>query len=149
MRTKLLAIDPGQKGGLAVMDLTEHKIIAVTKMPATPTDLLDFITRYGVDVCYLEKVGGMPGQSGSAMFNFGKGFGHIEMALLALHIPTVTVTPQKWQKHFQLGSSKGKTKTEWKNILKAKSQQLYPNIKVTLDIADALLIAEYGYSEEK
>ena len=92
----------------------------------------------------------MPGQGGMAMFNFGKGFGHLEMALLGMGVPTVEVTPQKWQKSFQLGNSKScSSKTEWKNKLKAKAQQLFPNIKVTLWSADALLLYHYGVHTEK
>ena len=91
----------------------------------------------------------MPGQGGMAMFTFGKGLGHLEMALLSLGIKTNEVTPQKWQKHFQLGSStKCASKTEWKNKLKAKAQQLFPNEKVTLKTADALLIYQYGCAQK-
>lgn len=80
------------------------------------------------------------------MFNFGKGYGHLQMALLALGIGTEDVTPNKWEKMYQLGSSGKCTKTEWKNRLKAKAQQLFPQLgkKVTLATCDALLICEYG-----
>ena len=40
-------------------------------------------------------------------------------------------------------------KTEWKNILKKKAQQLFPYAKVTLATSDALLICEYGRIKEK
>ena len=48
-------------------------------------------------------------------------------------------------KCFQIGKSSG-SKTEWKNKLKAKAQQLFPvwSKRITLATADALLIAEYG-----
>jgi NAD(P)-dependent dehydrogenase (short-subunit alcohol dehydrogenase family) len=36
------------------------------------------------------------------------------------------------------------TKTAWKNKLKARAQQLYPHLKVTLGTADALLLPETG-----
>ena len=39
--------------------------------------------------------------------------------------------------------SKTESKTEWKNRLKGMAQQLYPDLKVTLATADALLIATY------
>lgn len=39
-------------------------------------------------------------------------------------------------------------KTEWKNILKKKAQQLFPYAKVTLATSDALLICEYGRIKE-
>lgn len=143
---RYIGIDPGKHGGIAVMG-ADGEVLDVVKMPETPQDLLDFLERYKDDsLCTLERVGGMPGNGGSAMFNFGKGYGHLQMALLALHIPTEDVTPNKWEKTYQLGSSGKYTKTEWKNRLKAKAQQMFPHLgkKITLATCDALLICEYG-----
>ena len=102
-------------------------------------------------VCYMEKVGqGMPGQSSKATATFARHCGHLDMALLALGIPTNTVTPNKWEKSYQIGLSTGLGKTEWKNRLKAKAQQLFPQLgkRVTLATCDALLLAEYGRKTE-
>ena len=143
---RYIGIDPGKHGGIAVMG-ADGEVLEVVKMPETPQDLLDFLEQYKDDsFCTLERVGGMPGNGGSAMFNFGKGYGHLQMALLALHIPTEDVTPNKWEKTYQLGSSGKYTKTEWKNRLKAKAQQMCPHLgkKITLATCDALLICEYG-----
>ncbi len=146
---KHIGIDPGANGGIAVLD-DSGAVIFFSKMPATPQDLIDCLSEFANDsVCTLERVQGMPKQGGSAMFNFGKGFGYIEMALIALKIPTETITPQKWEKTYQLGASRDCTKTEWKNKLKAKAQQMFPYIKMTLAICDALLIAEYGRRNRK
>lgn len=143
---KYIGIDPGDHGGIAVLS-ADGSVVEVAKIPTTPMDVLDFLSKYKDDsYCILERVGGLPGQGGSAMFNFGKGYGHLQMALLALGIPTNDVTPNKWEKSFQLGSSGKYGKTEWKNRLKAKAQQLFPSLgrKITLATCDALLIAEYG-----
>lgn len=142
----IIGIDPGAAGGIGVYSITQGRLIMAIKMPETPTDLLAFLKLHSLNSkCYLEKVGGIPGNGANAMFNFGRGYGHLEMALLACRIPTETVTPQKWQKEFQLGGC-GKTmsKTEWKNKLKAKAQQLFPTFNVTLATCDAMLIALYG-----
>ncbi len=143
---RIIGIDPGKNGGIAILN-EEGKVLELIKMPPTPEDLYLFLSKYATrHVCILEKVGGMPGNGGSAMFNFGKGYGNIEMALIACGIKTITVTPQKWQKHYQLGSSTSCSHTEWKNKLKAKAQQLFPSLgkKITLVTCDALLLAEYG-----
>lgn len=142
----IIGIDPGAAGGIGVYSLDKGELVEAIKMPETPTDLLKFLKLHSFNSkCYLEKVGGIPGNGANAMFNFGRGYGHLEMALLACRIPTETVTPQKWQKEFQLGG-RGKTmsKAEWKNKLKAKAQQLFPQYNVTLAICDAMLIALYG-----
>lgn len=149
---KIIAIDPGKNGGIAVFSIDRNMLIEVVKMPETPMDILTFLSLFQKNsVCYIEKVGGITGQGGaSSMFNFGKGFGHLEMALLCRKIPTTEVTPQKWQKALQLGTKGNKSNTEWKNKLKAKAQQLYPSMsKITLAISDALLILEYARLTEK
>jgi hypothetical protein len=149
---KIIAIDPGKNGGIAVFSIDRNMLIEVVKMPETPMDILTFLSFFSKNsICYIEKVGGIPGQGGaSSMFNFGKGFGHLEMALLCRKIPTTEVTPQKWQKALQLGTKGHKSTSQWKNKLKAKAQQLYPKVpKITLAISDALLILEYARITEK
>lgn len=159
MSAYLIGIDPGKKGGIAVL-CGDGTVVDVVSMPDTPQDLLEFlrdVTAYdGTCKCYLEKVGGMPGNGGSAMFNFGKGYGWIEMALLSLEIPTVTVTPQKWQSVYGVGSSSimrssAAEKKEHKNKLKAVAQGLFPSLgkRITLETCDSLLIAEYGRRNER
>lgn len=138
----ILGIDPGQSGGLAWIDGPK---CYVEKMPATLRDLWDLINtgpevgHGGSRFAYLEKVHAMPKQGVASTFKFGRGFGNLEMALVAAGIPYEYVTPQKWQK--ALGClSKGD-----KNVTKRKAQELFPGVpKITHAIADALLIAEYG-----
>lgn len=143
-----IGIDPGQSGGIAVLN-KNGGVESVSTMPETPHDILEWLEEYsGHDcVCALEDVGhGMPGQSSKATATFARHNGHLEMALLALSIRTEKVTPQKWQKIYQLGSSKGIDKRVWKNKLKAKAQQLFPSLgkRITLSTCDALLLAEYA-----
>lgn len=148
---KIIAIDPGKNGGIAIYSSERNQLVEVVKMPPTPQELLSFLRLYQFNsVCYLEKVGGLPGMGGSAMFNFGKGFGHIEMALLCAKIPTNEVLPQKWQKFLSLGTKGSKSTSEWKNKLKTRAEQLFPNArKITLATSDALLILKYGIENEK
>lgn len=156
----VIGIDPGQKGGIAVID-TNGSVIGVTPMPSTPQDIISYLrdvmrpselvppgSRF---VCYMENVGhGMPGQSSKATATFARHCGHLDMALIALDIPTNTVTPNKWEKSYQLGNSREYSKTEWKNRLKAKAQQMFPFLgkKIMLSTCDALLLAEYGRKAE-
>lgn len=142
---KLIAIDPGKLGAIAVyIDGT----VEAYPMPPTPTDIFSLLEEMSKNsVCYLERVHGMPKQKG--MFTFGQGYGWLEMALLALEIPTVSVTPQKWQRSLELGVKSNMTDTQRKNKLKARAQQLYPHLKITLATADALLILNYAITNEK
>ena len=157
---KLIAIDPGKAGGIAVYSVDSGELTDLVPMPETPQDLLHFLTLYRKNArAYLERVGGIPGQGGaSSMFNFGKGFGWIEMALICNRIPTVEVTPQKWQKALQTGSRGNRSSNEWKTKLVGIAQRLFPSAeerfglkykKDWLAVADALLILEYARVTEK
>jgi hypothetical protein len=137
----ILAIDPGKHGGLAIGNPGQTpKLIP---MPETPHDIVEAFESHRPTKLILEEVGGYVGgmgQPGSAMFTFGRNFGVLLGIAAALKVPTVLVRPQKWQKVLGLGTSNGMSKTEWKNKLKAKAQQLYPTTKITLDTSDACLI---------
>ena len=63
---------------------------------------------------------------------------------MALGYRVNRVTPQKWIKYHGLGVRGQLTNTQWKNKLKARAQDLFPQIKVTLALADALLIMDYA-----
>lgn len=146
----ILGIDPGAAGGIA---LYSNGTMEAYNMPEGFTEIYDFLRELRNRditeevVAVLEDVGkGIPGQSSKATATFARHNGHLEMALYALGIRSVKVTPQKWQKFYSntIGNSKDKTKTEWKNILKNEAKRRYPNLKITLATADAVLIAEYG-----
>ena len=147
-----IGIDPGKSGGLAVISRSTSTRAAADAepMPETEGDIWEWFA--GIPsaraIAVIEKVNGYigPGSEapGSAMFNFGWGYGNLRMALIASGISFEEVTPQRWQKAMGIGSrKKTESKTQFKNRLKAKAQQLFPHIHVTLKTADALLIAEY------
>lgn len=152
MTQRVIGIDPGKNGGIAIFAADRRELCEVVKMPPTPADILQLLHEVSDNakcVAYLEKVGGMPGQGGAASFNFGENYGHITLALLACNIPTEIVSPAKWQKFFNLQGKKSESKTDHKNRMKARAQQLFPATKVTLWSADALLIAQYGLNQER
>jgi len=134
----IIGIDPGTNGGIAW--ITDGKP-CVEKMPDTLQDLWELfrdISSEGDCRAYLEQVHSSPQMGVVSSFTFGNGFGHLEMALTAAGIPFERVRPQVWQK--AMGCM---TKGD-KNVSKRKAQELFPQIKVTHAIADALLIAAYG-----
>ncbi len=151
MRGYIIGVDPGALGGIAVLDGTNGEVVECVKMPSTPMDILSYLRNWdSSSVCYLEDVGmGMPGQSSKATATFARHNGHLEMALLALGISTIKVTPQKWQKALGLSGKKGESKQSHKNRIKAKMQSRHPSVKMTLWAADALAIASYGFENRK
>jgi len=122
-----IAIDPGASGGFAWREMDGQT--QSCKMPATEGDVVDLLRHLSISApatAYVEKVGGFAGgkgQPGSAMFNFGRGVGVLHGALLALGVRVIELTPQKWQGHIGIGTSKGSAnKTAWKNKLKSEAQ---------------------------
>lgn len=145
-QVKVLGIDPGKAGGFAI--ITDPQPWAMP-MPQTTHDVvaeLSTIKNDGVHTVFVELVGGYIGkaQPASSAFVFGYGTGVIGGALAALRYEVHRVRPQTWQKAFSLKSKPTESKVAWKNRLKSLAQDLFPNIKVTLSTADALLIAEFG-----
>lgn len=146
----IIGIDPGASGGLAFLaDIGD--VLGWQKMPDTTTDLVEALrgwnTVYAGSVVYAESVHSSPQMGVSSAFKFGRNVGVIEGVLTALGLRIEYVSPQRWQK--EMGClTKGRTLAggdrEKKNANKAAAQRLFPGVKVTHAIADALLIAEYG-----
>lgn len=139
-----IGIDPGANGGIA----TIIKGVA-NALPYDPAQLIKMcreIRRNQVDaICCLEKVGAMPGQGVTSMFNFGQSVGYIKGALEAFGIPYQEITPKRWKKEFGLNSDKTKSIDV--------CQRLFPDVNLLATskckkphdgMAEALLMAEYA-----
>lgn len=138
-----IGCDPGKNGAIAWIDGRGNA--CVEKMPDNLQDLwgifqdLAPIPFTGEPVkAYLESVSSSPQMGVVSAFSFGRGYGNLEMALTAARIPFERVRPQAWMK--ALGCmTKGN-----KNITKQKASELFPHIKCTHSVSDALLLAYYG-----
>ena len=150
----ILGIDPGASGGIAFfsmqrgllsifdMPTVEVKRGGKTKREVSAAMLNAIIGARDIDAAFVEKVGAMPGQGVSSMFQFGRSVGMIEGVLAALEIPTNYVTPQVWQK--TVGARGGK------DASRARASELFPAYAANFTRkkddgrADAALIAWYG-----
>lgn len=106
----ILAIDPGASGALAFFNVAagtldiidtptvEVKRGAKAKHEISPQMLAALIAARGPTSAVVERVGAMPGQGSSSMFQFGRSVGMVEGVLAALHIPTEYVAPLTWQR---------------------------------------------------
>lgn len=163
-----IGIDPGAHGGMVALygSLVETKQIN-ENLEETWQWLKDqadaSLNVFGQveALAIIEEVGGYVGggpkcplcgqernrSPGSSMFNFGSVYGTLLMALTAANLPFKRVKPQSWQKGLSIpprDRKGGETDTAWKNRLKNMAQKLFPKVKVTLDLSDALLIAYYA-----
>jgi crossover junction endodeoxyribonuclease RuvC len=144
-------IDPGLNGAIAFMEGDE---ITTHVMPTIENSidihaLCELLIERKVTLCVLEKVGAMPKQGVTSMFNFGKTCGLIEGALAAYRIPYQLVAPQTWQK-LLLKDVKG---VEPKARALMACKRLYPSLNLLATarsrvphdgIVDSVLIAKYA-----
>lgn len=136
-------IDPGKKGGIAVLYEDGTDVF-----PYSDEGLIDLCRSYantgGLFVC-LEKVHSMPGQGVAGTFAFGKGYGYICGVLEAFGIPYQEIPPQKWKREYSLGSNKKQSIETARKLFPGVS--LKASERCTSDhdgMAEALLIALYG-----
>lgn len=158
-----LGIDPGAHGGLAAYFPRTRGIYLQPLAGMALHEVRDWLHAYKPrdDVgmilkpfAMLEKVGGYIGNEatarGSRMFVFGWHAGMVEAFLCAMSIPYDKVAPITWQKTLDIlprvtnGPNK-ETEKQWKRRLKQDAKRRFPENKITADVADALLLAEYGY----
>lgn len=138
-----IGVDPGKNGGIAYSFL--GKTYAV-KMPPTDFDVVAFLAGLSKQSrlveLYLEapSTGGWGLASkhsvGMLQFNVGVIYG----AAIALGFKVHRVKPAIWMKSHPVGTKGERSSTEWKNILKARASELFPDHPVTLATCDALLI---------
>lgn len=156
--TLFVGIDPGLKGGIAVLPgLTkieprawimpvQGKEVAVREFQA---DLRHYagICPPSEILCCLEWAQAMPKQGGCAMFNYGVGFGMLRASLTALCIPYVLVRPTTWKKRVLADTNRDK------DAAIALIHRLFPTMSLrrtsacTNDhdgMADALCLALYA-----
>ena len=142
-----IGIDPGVSGGVCILytELRHSTTFKSTKCPDTIKDMADYLSIHCHDtvdtLCVIEKVHSFPGQGVACTFKFGKNYGQWLGILASLDIPYMEVSPQKWMKHY---GSMPREKKERKNHLKHLAQSLWPQVKVTLYNADAILLANYS-----
>lgn len=151
----IVGIDPGASGAIAFFDpkggtlhvhdmpVMEIERSGKTKREISPTLLANILhDDHGHNIVWIEKVGAMPGQGVSSMFQFGRGVGMIEGVIAAEGLSLNYVTPQAWQK--AVGVRGGKDGS------RLRAMELFPKYSDLFRLkkwdgrAEAALIAWYG-----
>jgi crossover junction endodeoxyribonuclease RuvC len=151
---KIIGIDPGQTGALAVMQA--GKIATLLDMPTIPrlhgkgqqvdgyalsSWLLEQVAGDDVKVV-IEAVAARPGQGVSSMFRFGEALGVVLGVCGALTLPVQWVRPAQWKRQAGL---LGKDKDAARTL----ATQLHPEVanmltrKRDIGRADAICIAHF------
>ena len=157
---KIIGIDPGLSGGIAVLE--NNKVLDIFDMPVMSEGkknkrqlnsaqlvklIKDNISKNEEVSVVVEQVNAMPGQGVTSMFNFGQTFGAIKGICAALGLPIFFVRPSKWKKYFELINSS-------KDASRTKAIEMYPSLsnelakKKDVNKSDAILIARF-YSDTR
>jgi hypothetical protein len=153
----VLGIDPGQKGGFALIEDGNPRLFP---MPDSESLIARFfevrLKPLKINTCVIERVHTMPGQGVASSGKFMRGVGFLHACLLLCHIDFVEMDPRSWQKALgikpRIRSPQGKNKafinfdipesdTQWKERLRQSALAIFPGFDIPIDVADALLIA--------
>lgn len=106
MSALFLGIDPGAKGGVAILD-SDGSLISVARFEGdcpgrVSAEMVALAKKrsgpLGQVNIAIERVGAAPGQGVSSMFTFGVGVGLIKGWLAASGFQFIEVSPQSWQR---------------------------------------------------
>ena len=149
----VIGIDPGINGAIAMF--RDNVLFTVVDMPTLEVDsgktkkrhisavgLRDILVYYPTAHVVIEKVGAMPGQGVTSMFNFGRSAGIIEGVVAAMHLPSTYVTPAAWTKAVGRAAGKDASRMRAMELFPSKAE-LFKRAKDD-GRADAALIA-YWY----
>jgi crossover junction endodeoxyribonuclease RuvC len=158
MRRIYLGIDPGKYGAIAAIKY-DSRDVSVFPFPLAGNDLdLTAInnwirsmimhpdnTMFDYVAC-IEKVGAMPGQGVTSMFNFGFVTGALHGIISSYAIPRFMATPQAWKKLVLAGTKQDK------EAAVSFCNRVYPTVPLTIGkstkpndgMAEAICIATYA-----
>jgi hypothetical protein len=152
-----LGVDPGESGGIVL--LTDDYVFSVSLSGKDNYDIRNQIESIkqlhpGMIYCCIERVsgfiGGEDGQgnkrnvaSAHTTFILGESYGALDMALVCSRITRIHVLPKVWQKAMGCDKRDGESKSQHKNRIKKMVQKKHPEEKITLQTADAFMLAHY------
>jgi len=129
---RVLGIDPGVHGGLAIVAINDGVAPQLVDAIDVPTVgigakervnallLRDWINRHAPAHALIERSGAMPGQGIASTFKYARAVGTLEAVITCLNIPLTIVEPSTWKKFHRLP---GKDK----EAARQRALQLFPN----------------------
>ena len=152
---KILGIDPGVRGGLAVIDVvddTSPQLVDAIDIPLTGVKAKERIDALAVAAwihghqpqhAYIERGQAMPRQGASSGFKYGRAVGSLEAVVVLCKIPMTIVEPSVWKRLHGLRGGH-------KELSRQRALELFPSAHSLLarkrdhGRAEAALIALYG-----
>ena len=137
----IIGIDPGIKGGIAVIDLCSEELVKYAYF--NENRYCEIMKKYNGDV-WLEQVHSMPKQGVKSTFNFGVNYGLIKGIAYCTNHKVIEISPQKWKRYFNLHNDKSES-------IKLSHKYYEVNLNIgkrkvieSDGMAEAILIARYG-----
>jgi crossover junction endodeoxyribonuclease RuvC len=150
---RILGVDPGVKGGLAIIELADMPVVVdAIDIPTIGSgakervDVIDISTWVALlrpAFAFIERAQAMPRQGASSGFKFGRATGAIEAAIALSGLPVEIVEPSVWKRALRLP---GKDK----EAARQRALELFPGAHSLLarkrdhGRAEAILIAMFG-----
>ena len=153
--TKVLGVDPGIRGGLAIVSINDSaapQLVDAIDIPVTGVgakervDVLairTWILGHQPQHAFIERTQAFPKQGASSGFKYGRAAGAIEAVIACCEAPLTIVEPTMWKRFHHLP---GKDK----EAARQRALQLFPSAHALLarrkdhGRADACLVALYG-----
>jgi Holliday junction resolvasome RuvABC endonuclease subunit len=129
---KLLGIDPGIRGGLAVVEIndgTAPQLIDVLDVPVIGTGakervntmlVRDWLAQHNPDHALIERAGSMPKQGVASTFKYERAVGSLETVVACSDIPYSIIEPAVWKKFHHLRGGD-------KETARQRALQLFPS----------------------
>ena len=123
-KTRVLAFDPGLKGGIAIFDVGLNSLRWARDIPLrrvkyknsskSEVDLNELrhmmnIWRDSIALCVIEKVHSAPRDTPKTAFSFGKSYGELRGLMAAFDIPTIFAEPGVWKSTMNLSANKAES----------------------------------------
>lgn len=147
---KIIGIDPGKSGGIAIYYKKQTKAGKMPEDVGAFARMIEAHKQEGELIVFLERVSMFMSDSdkknNGKQFRIQKMLANYESMITTLKIfgvPYVEVTPMVWQKHLNLWI-KGAEKIVRKQKYKAAAQSWHPEIKVINATADALCVLRFA-----
>lgn len=153
----ILAVDPGINGALALYDGRELQLVdmptyvkpagkrQIDRRFIDEPQLVRIVMGWGLlaDWLVMEQVGGIPGQSASSAFTFGRGVGIVIAAAIACGLKREEVASSQWKSALKVPADKRGARARASELLPAWSN-LWPLQKHD-GRAECALIGLYGW----
>lgn len=155
---KILGIDPGVNGGLAIVFVNGDsmaQLIDAIDIPVTGVKskqrvdvlaLRTWVQLHRPQHAYVERGQAMPKQGASSGFKYGRAIGAIEAVIMCCEIPMTIIEPSTWKKFHALRSGDKETSRQRALQLFPAAHALFAR-KMDHGRAEAALIALSGASQ--